>query len=566
MRGLLMATAAAGVAGHGHLHGSHRRAEARIPFNCGTRQIQGEEEAKAYALPEHHKDAVDHIFAGGGGRRLADDANGAVLTFPKMVFHVIREGSAQTSSGYLTDSQLQDQFDTLNAAFGPYIQFTAWERRDHIDAQVFSDGCNQQENPTLMTGFMDSQADTSALNTYFVDCLSYQLYGYAYFPTEWGGEDSERHGVVMDYRTIDDGDACDGGCEGDTGVHEWGHAFGLFHTFQSQVEEPACDCTWGDLVEDTPPEAGPAYGSGSGNGGCGSLADRNTCVTGEGDENDPVRNFMDYSDDRCLSEFTQGQFYRMLYILASTKPNMLSASLVGADENAVGLASNCIPGLYYDGQSCVACPDHTYNDVVGATNCTACPDDARNQLLSGSRKGLIPNLRTHVNHCYAVPADASCVYSYMGDGYCDAGNNNEVCSYDGGDCCENCCTVPEGSDYECGNGDTGHTNYQSCRDPLCADSVVPDRTAVDYSAYPKVCISFIAGRAHWGGGDDEEMFVISISAGAALLFLGGCLAGLWIFCTRKKPQAPGVEINGPPVQMTTVRPQQAAPPAYGPRM
>jgi len=71
------------------------------------------------------------------------------------------------------------------------------------------------------------------MNFFFVDCISYGLFGYTVFPYD-EPENSRQHGVVLDYRSID-GDVCTGGCQGDTGVHELGHAFGLYHTFQSQV-------------------------------------------------------------------------------------------------------------------------------------------------------------------------------------------------------------------------------------------------------------------------------------------------------------------------------------------
>ena len=44
----------------------------------------------------------------------------------------------------------------------------------------------------------------------------------------------------------------------------------------------------------------------------------------------------------------------------------------------------------------------------------------------------------------------------MSDGYCDAGNNNDGCSYDGGDCCEATCVV---ADYGC------NVANQDCLDP-----------------------------------------------------------------------------------------------------
>ncbi len=115
--------------------------------------------------------------------------------------------------------------------------------------------------------------------------------GFASFP--WKQSHYPRlDAVVINHKSMTNGSAR-GYNLGDTVVHETGHWLGLFHTFQG-----GCSAR-NDLVADTPAESGPSNG-------CDPSSD--TCPA---PGLDPVRNFMNYSPDRCINHFTPGQVARM---------------------------------------------------------------------------------------------------------------------------------------------------------------------------------------------------------------------------------------------------------------
>jgi hypothetical protein len=134
------------------------------------------------------------------------------------------------------------------------------------------------------------------------------LLGWATFP--WSlASDPNVDGVVVHYASLPGGPLAPYNLGG-TAVHEIGHWIGLLHTFQSgcgDESSPGCETT-GDGVCDTPGEASAAFGCPLG---------RNTCP---GPGEDPIHNYMDYTDDACYDNFTDGQDARADFMMTTYRP------------------------------------------------------------------------------------------------------------------------------------------------------------------------------------------------------------------------------------------------------
>ncbi|MBW2254617.1 MAG: zinc metalloprotease [Deltaproteobacteria bacterium] len=201
-------------------------------------------------------------------------------------FHVIHDGAA----GYLTPADITAQMDVLNEAYGSDVTFT-WAGTDYTgnEPSWFTMGYRTAAETEAKTALRDG--GPNALNIYTAN-LGGGLLGWATFPTDYAGE-PWRDGVVILYSSLPGGTAAPYD-EGDTATHEVGHWLGLYHTFQGGCRGE------GDSVTDTPAERSAAYGCPHG---------RDSCR--KGGEPDPIYNFMDYTDDFCMDEFTDWQRDRM---------------------------------------------------------------------------------------------------------------------------------------------------------------------------------------------------------------------------------------------------------------
>ena len=212
-----------------------------------------------------------------------------------VVVHVIASGASE-AEGNVSDEAIAEQMNVLNASFAAVFggspsafQFTLTEVTRTINPALSVLDFGTDVERTVKQSLRRGGAET--LNIYLANSATGTL-GYATFPWDYSS-DPILDGVVVSYETVPGGSFAPYN-EGDTLVHEVGHWFGLFHSFQG-----GCSIV-GDDIPDTPAESQPAFGCPVG---------RNSC---SGDASiDPINNYMDYSDDFCLFEFSPGQTERM---------------------------------------------------------------------------------------------------------------------------------------------------------------------------------------------------------------------------------------------------------------
>ncbi|KAJ1329643.1 Pregnancy-associated plasma protein-A [Microdochium nivale] len=242
-------------------------------------------EAKAVATAEAEQ--VDTMAT------LSGPSNLSIITVDTY-FHVVAAGK-DISDGWVPATAPKLQLAAMNAAYAPWgIVF----RLKGVDWTV-----NQAWADDLDTDAMKAslrKGNYAALNIYFQrTIMGGTASGFCYFPmagppakgSQWYNAD----GCQVQSLTMP-GAAPPGWwpMQGLIAVHEVGHWFGLFHTFQGY----SCEGT-GDTIADTPTTLGPST----------DCSRKNTCPTRKGV--DMVNNYMDYSGEGCWSAFTTGQGKRM---------------------------------------------------------------------------------------------------------------------------------------------------------------------------------------------------------------------------------------------------------------
>ncbi len=215
----------------------------------------------------------------------------------QVAWHVIH---ASNGAGNISNDMIVDQIDIFNDAYAPYDIFFTLVSVDYTMNDNWFGDMNQYESAYKQQLNIDP---VHHLNIYSGNMPG--LLGWSYLPYQWS-EGSYMHGVCILYSCLPGGTSYPYNA-GDSAVHEVGHYLGLEHTFRN-----GCSAN-NDYVDDTPQED-------NGNN-ISSCNNTDTCPNDPG--MDPVHNFMTYTDDACLDEFTTGQGDRMEDMIATYRPGLL---------------------------------------------------------------------------------------------------------------------------------------------------------------------------------------------------------------------------------------------------
>lgn len=257
---------------------------------CGTTDKSPEERTAINAEIQAKISRAQQNNGGEAADGGATDADGGApaetIEVPTYI-HIIKKDA---NTGDATDQTLDEQIDVLNKAYADSrlpFRFKLVETDRTVNAAWYSPSPGSSAESQMKNALRKGGPET--LNVYLAN-LGGGLLGWATFPSDYNSQ-PKMDGIVVLTDSLPGGSAAPFDL-GQTMTHEVGHWVGLYHTFQG-----GCSTT-GDQVSDTPAERSPASGC---------PTNRDTCTGAQWPGVDPIHNYMDYSDDSCMTEFTPGQ-------------------------------------------------------------------------------------------------------------------------------------------------------------------------------------------------------------------------------------------------------------------
>jgi hypothetical protein len=258
---------------------------------------------------------------------------GTVYTLP-VVVHVIRNASG--SQGNISDAMVQSQIDILNE---DYLALAGTNGEDGNYAAVQFELATEDPMGNPTTGILrynnnswfndtgNYWSTTEWDPTRYVNVYTNTAGGFlGYVPAipQAGTAGTSGDRIVVHWQAFGRNSPAVPYDQGRTLTHEMGHYLGLLHTFNNGCQ-PAGNCyNNGDTICDTNAEQSPVFG-------CPGAS--TTCSTP-----DPFHNYMDYSDDLCMTEFTPEQVNRIRCTIENWRPTVpLPDSAVGVETAAAAL-------------------------------------------------------------------------------------------------------------------------------------------------------------------------------------------------------------------------------------
>jgi hypothetical protein len=275
-----------------------------------------------------------------------DTLPGEVITIP-VIIHILYNNASQN----ISDTQVLSQLDALNkdyrklnntlnipSAFAPLaadskITFCLAKTDPSGKAtsgiiHKYTRVANWTANDEMKfsaSGGNDAWDSKKYLNIWVCNLFGRNL-GYASLP----GSQADKDGIVIQYDVFGTAGSVRAPFnKGRTATHEIGHWLGLKHLWGDAV----CG---DDLIADTPPQK-------SYNNGCPSFPHVSTCsINANGDM---FMNFMDFTDDACMSMFTYGQVNKMrsMFTLGNVRNSFLNSTACNNSPIQEAPAADTIP-------------------------------------------------------------------------------------------------------------------------------------------------------------------------------------------------------------------------------